>query len=229
MGMPIEAGREFWRGLLRAGGATTVPRWTLDPVPGVAEHVATMPDVLVSGMIRLAGRHGMSFSTLVLAAHAKVLAVLSGERDVVIGLASGRGGRPLPCRLTTTAPSWRKLVCDAARAESGVLRHSTFPVDVLRRELGVAAPSFETVFNAYSADSADSGGVDSAAGVDRNAVLEVGLTIRSGQLAVRLRYRTDALDAGSAERIAGYHLTALALMVADPDGEHEWQTLSTAP
>ena len=40
------------------------------------------------------------------------------------------------------------------------------------------------------------------------------------RLALRLRYRTDALDADGAARIAGYHLTALALIAADPDAEH---------
>src|SRR6185437_2275404 len=46
-----------------------------------------------------------------------------------------------------------------------------------------------------------------------------------GRLALRLRYRTDALDADAATRIAGYHLTALALIVADPEAEHGRQSL----
>ena len=31
-------GRDFWHGVLAAGGTTTVPRWTLDAVPGAADH-----------------------------------------------------------------------------------------------------------------------------------------------------------------------------------------------
>src|SRR5205814_4667936 len=42
---------------------------------------------------------------------------------------------------------------------------------------------------------------------------------------VRLRYRTDVLDADCVARIAGYHLTALALIAADPDAEHKRQSL----
>ena len=45
---------------------------------------------------------------------------------------------------------------------------------------------------------------------------------------LRLRYRTDVLDADGAARIAGYHLTALALIVADPDAEHGRQSLLSA-
>ena len=30
MGLSAGAGREFWRGVLVAGGFTTIPRWTLE-------------------------------------------------------------------------------------------------------------------------------------------------------------------------------------------------------
>ena len=49
-----------------------------------------------------------------------------------------------------------------------------------------------------------------------------------GRLVLRLRYRTDVLDADCAARIAGYHLTALALIAADPDAEHRRQSLLSA-
>ena len=45
---------------------------------------------------------------------------------------------------------------------------------------------------------------------------------------LRLRYRTDVLDADCAARIAGYHLTALALIAAGPDAEHGRQSLLSA-
>ena len=31
-----EAGGDFWRGVLAAGGFTAMPRWTRDPIVGVA-------------------------------------------------------------------------------------------------------------------------------------------------------------------------------------------------
>src|SRR5215211_2233495 len=45
-----ERGREFWRGVLLAGGFTALPRWTLNPLPGVSEHQATIPDELVAAV-----------------------------------------------------------------------------------------------------------------------------------------------------------------------------------
>src|ERR1051326_4702074 len=110
MRMPAEAGREFWRGVLVAGGFIAIPRWTLDPVPGVAEHETTIPDDLVAGLRRLADGLVVPLRSVLLAAHAKVLAALSGECEVVTGYVAvagdaavaGKGaGRALPCRLTT--------------------------------------------------------------------------------------------------------------------------------
>src|SRR6266545_7694196 len=73
-----ERGREFWRGVLLAGGFTALPRWTLEPVPGVGEHTARIPDELVAALRRLADELAVSLSSVLLAAHAKVLSALSG-------------------------------------------------------------------------------------------------------------------------------------------------------
>src|SRR5207248_11131487 len=43
-----------------------------------------------------------------------------------------------------------------------------------------------------------------------------------------LGYRADVLEAESAARTAGYRLTALALIVANPDAEHARQSLLSA-
>ena len=107
MGLSAEAGREFWRGVLVAGGFTAIPRWTLEPATGVAEHEATVRDDLAAALRRLADELAVPLSSVLLAAHAKVLAALSGEREVVTGYVAVEGGRPLPCRLTTEPGSWR--------------------------------------------------------------------------------------------------------------------------
>ena len=69
-----ETGREFWRGVLLAGGFTAIPRWSLTPVRGVLEHEATIPSDLVAALRRLADELAMPLSSVLLAAHAKVLA-----------------------------------------------------------------------------------------------------------------------------------------------------------
>src|SRR5437870_807947 len=93
-----ERGREFWRGVLLAGGFTMLPRWTLEPAPGVGEHEARIPDELVATLRRLANELAVPLSSVLLTAHAKVLGALSGERAVSTGYCF-EGRSPLLCRI----------------------------------------------------------------------------------------------------------------------------------
>ncbi len=213
------AGREFWHGVLTAGGITTIPRWAPAPVPGVAGHETAVPAGLAQQLRGRAGELGVPLSSLLLAAHAKVLAALSGEAEVTTGYAAPGSGQPLPCRLTTGPASWRAVVAAAARAEAQLLAHRDFPVGDLARELGVPGRPFETEFDP---DGAVPGAL--AAGT----VLRVGTPEHGGGLLLRLRYRTDVLDGGCAARIAGYHLAALRLIAAGPDAGHGSQSLLSA-
>jgi amino acid adenylation domain-containing protein len=213
-----ERGREFWRGTLLAGTFTAVPRWTREPVAGMGQHEVRFPGELVAPLRRLGDELAVPFSSVLLTAHAKVLSVLSGELEVTTGYAATKGRSPLLCRMSTEPDSWRVMLLETHRTRLELLSHADFPVEDLRRELGLTKPLFETVFDPMS-----DGRSELAAGT----VLWVGLVERDG-IVLRLRYRTDVLDAECAARIAGYHLTALAFMAADPDAEHTRQSLLSA-
>ncbi|WP_448623628.1 non-ribosomal peptide synthetase [Geodermatophilus sp. URMC 64] len=210
-----ETDREFWREVLLAGGRTTVPRWTLEPVPGVAQCRTPVPAHELAAVDRLATELDVPPSAVLLAAHARVLAALAGEDDVVTGLSTG--GAPLPCRIATAAGSWRGLLRECAQAESAVRAHAEFPVGDLRRELGVPA-QFETVV--------DLGGL--GGDLPDDAVLRLEFRRDDDGPVLALTYRTDAIDSACADRIAGYHLTALAQLVADPDADPRQQWLLSA-
>jgi amino acid adenylation domain-containing protein len=207
------AGREFWRGVLAAGGVTTIPRWTLEPVTGVAGYELTLELELVGAVRRLAGELGVAPRTVLLAAHTKVLIALSGEKDVVTGYVAEPGGPVLPCRLSTELGSWRELLADVGRAEAAVLEHRDVPLDALRTELDLPGPAFETVFDPTGGSGELSGG----------QLLRVEMSEHSSVL--RLRYRTDVIDHDCATRIAGYHRVALELITADPNADHGRQSL----
>src|SRR3989441_6565361 len=198
-------------------GFTALLRWTLDPVPGVGAHGARIPDELVAELRRLAKEMAVPLSSVLLTAHAKVLGGLSGEREVWTGYAV-EGSSPLPCQMTTEPHSWRGVLLKTHRAELELLSHEDFPVDDLRRELGLTKPLFETVFDVTS---------DGRGEFAEETVLWVSFLEHDGPV-LRLRYRTDVLDADCAARIAGYHITALALIAADPDAEHKRQRLLSA-
>ncbi|MEU3953005.1 amino acid adenylation domain-containing protein [Streptomyces achromogenes] len=217
-----EADRDYWSRVLGAGGATAVPRWAAEPVPGVPEQETVVPEEVTGAVRALVRRSGLPLSAVLLAAHAKVLAALSGEPEVVTGYTAGVRGEPLPCRLTVPPGSWRALVTAAERAEAELLAHREFPVAGLRRELGLTEPPYEVVFGPEGPE-----GHDGSEGADE-AVLHVRWYDRGGHLVLRLRHRSDVLDAGAAARIGGYHLKALALLAATPDADHGQQSLLSA-
>ncbi|GAA4547382.1 non-ribosomal peptide synthetase [Amycolatopsis samaneae] len=207
---PAGGGREYWAAVLAGSGATRIPQWTLRPEPGTAEYESPIHPDLVAALRRLTGELSVPVGSALLAAHAKVLAALSGEPEVCWGHRAGPGGRPLPCRVTAGPGTWRELLAEAAMAEAELLAHKDFPLDELRRELGVAGPVFETVLDP------DGSGGDLPGGV----ALSVALAGDGEGFRLRIRYRTDVLDAECAARIGGYHHTALTALGTDPDGDH---------
>ena len=213
-----EHGREFWRRALLAGAFTTIPRWTRGAAAGVGTLEVRIPDELAQALCHLADGLAVPLSTVLLTAHAKVLGALSGEREVATGYAAVDGRPPLLCRLTAEPRSWRALLLEARRAELELASHADFPVEDLKRELRLTGPLFETVLE----PQADAGGE-----LSEHVVLFIGIATRDG-VALRLKYRTDALDAECAARIAGYHLAALTLLAADPDALHGRQSLLSA-
>ncbi|MEU3731470.1 non-ribosomal peptide synthetase [Streptomyces sp. NPDC033538] len=194
------------------GGRTTVPRWTLAPVPGTAEHLVGLPEGVTAALHRRAAELGVPLTAVLLAAHAKVLALLSGDPAVRGGYLPPAGTGPLPWELTVGPGSWRRLVSAALRAEAEVVTAS-------RTEPGASAPAPEVVFGPS--------GHEPGALAD-GTVLAVTAGERNGRRVLRLRYRTDVLDAGCAARIGGYHLAALEQLAADPDAPHDRRGLLSA-
>ncbi|MEU6180798.1 non-ribosomal peptide synthetase [Streptomyces coeruleorubidus] len=192
------------------GGFTAVPRWAKEPVPGTGEHVRTLPGDVAAALRGRARELGVPLTAILLAAHAKVLALLSGDPEVRSAcLLPGRAG-PVPFELTVGPGTWRRLVLQARRAEAALPSPSGSP----------SAAGAEAVF-------APAGrGVTVPA--DGSVLLGVSAGEEGGRLVVRLRHRTDLLDADCAARIGGYHLAALEAIAADPDAPHDRRSLLSA-
>jgi amino acid adenylation domain-containing protein len=199
--IPAGTQRRYWHDVLNGAGLTTLPRWRRWPRqagPGVAEHVEPLPAYLVP--LR-AGQ--------LLAAHAVVLAALSGEPEVITGYVAEPGAGPLPLRLTTEPQTWRELVASAARAEQWLQACREAPVDAIAAQLGRSGPLFETELDLHADNST----------LAQHTVLRVTISTSGpdGRSRLHLRYRTDVIDADAAARIAHYHVAALTQMAVDPD------------
>jgi len=216
MNVAIDASvRRYWLGAFAEGGRTRIPRWTQEGRPGLGEHVEPVPAGLADAVSRTVGP--LRGAPLV-AAHAVVLAALSGEREIATGYVAAAGAAPLPLRLSTEPATWRALLQHTAGAQERLQANRDFPVDALAAELGHTAPLFEVELDPHGSMSAPA----------QHSALRVSLEERAGERRLRLRYRTDVLDANAAARIAGYHLTALATMATDPDAEHGRRSLLSA-
>jgi amino acid adenylation domain-containing protein len=181
-----------------AHGATRLPRWASAPVAGVAEHALPLPAETTRAVRATAEALGVTVDTLLLAAHGKVVAALTGESAVVVGLVTADADEAVPCLIELGDGTWRDLA-DAA-AESA-----------LRAGAVAGPPPYDTVLDV-------SGGLvgDPPAG---------GMRIHWYDGVLRVTYRTDAFDAPHAARVAGYHATALRLLAADPTAGHRTASL----
>ncbi|MEU9701629.1 amino acid adenylation domain-containing protein [Streptomyces sp. NPDC047981] len=197
-------------------GWTEVPPWTTAPVPGWADHAVVLPAALATGLRERAGELGVRLSSIHLAAHAKVLAALSGDPAVTTARLMAPG-RCVPCRTTVVPGTWRELVRDAARAEEP-LRDGGWVVRLPDASASDRPGAHAAVFDP------DGHGPD----LPGDAVLCVTVREEADGEVLRLRVRTDALDRDAAARIAGYHLTALRGVLADPDSRHDRHCLLSA-
>ncbi|MEW2418192.1 amino acid adenylation domain-containing protein [Streptomyces sp. NPDC046866] len=195
------------------GGFTALPRWTLTPVPGTAEYRIAVPGPLTTTLRRLADAYGTPLAEVVLAAHFKVLDALSGGEGITGGHLAAADGTARPCPLTAEPPSWRELVRATHRAAAAAPAPAR-PPGPSPMPPAPPAPPPEIVFDPYGGAPADPG-----------TPLRVALIRQGDRHVLELRYRTDLIDADCAARIAGYHLTALRLLAADPDAAPGPQTL----
>ena len=156
--------------------------------PASPLYEAPIPGDLVAALRQRAAEVGVPLSSVLLAAHAKVLAALSGEPEVVTGYLAAPRGLPLPCRLGIPPGSWRAILLETHRAEWELLSHQDFGVGDLLGELGLPGPAFEIVFDSVGGEGT----------LAPDTVLWVGIWPHRGRLVLRLRYRTDVLDADAA-------------------------------
>lgn len=182
---------------------TTLPRWTTTPTParGVDHLARVLPNDLAQALARAVADLGASDAALLLAAHARVLATLTGEGVVTVGHAVGDEIAPLT---VPVGGSWRELVTAVVAAMSRSGGAEAAPGGEFESMVGISAAA---------ATWTDAGSSDLPPGVQ----LALTATLGSQPPRLRLRYRTEAVDFDYARRLAGYHVAALDQLATDPD------------
>ncbi|GHO60113.1 hypothetical protein KSB_85880 [Ktedonobacter robiniae] len=218
-------------------------------------HVEAVPISLeLSQQLKqLAREAAVPIKSVLLAAHLRVLQLLSGQRDILTGLVSN--GRPeiadgerilglflntLPLRQQLAGGTWFDLVKQTFESECELLPHRWYPLAEMQRVQG-GHRLFETIFNflhfhvyqdvlSPEAPTAQDLRVVGRQGFEKtNFVLAANFSLDPLSSHVRLALRGDAtvLNRGQIEAVAHYYANTLNAMANDPHGRYETPSLLT--
>ncbi|OED49637.1 hypothetical protein AB838_06165 [Rhodobacteraceae bacterium (ex Bugula neritina AB1)] len=242
--------RTFWEAHLENCPQTDVPRLR-EAVPGETIDVSFRDIELPPGMsdriVALAQEQGVPLKDVLLAAHLKVLSVISGSPDVFTGYEIG--GRPelpgaeralgvflntMPFRVSLAAGSWRDLIRQTYEAEASVLPYRRYPMAQVKQDRGTTDLLFETVFNFthfYSLKELKKLPEFTLLDVRAAAITEFPLRVEVSQhfytdeVNLSLHYHTASFDESHIFRIGGYFVEALRRMLETPDADHNASAL----
>ncbi|MET9963043.1 amino acid adenylation domain-containing protein [Streptomyces sp. NPDC006326] len=251
-----EDSRRFWTGQLEGATLTRLPRGRA--AAGQPEDAGTavmefteraLPDAVLEGLSALARDLGVPLRTVLLAAHLRVMGLLTGTDDPVTGAVyNGRGEEAdgdlalgvflntLPVRGRLGGGSWSDLVRETAALDLEILRHRRYPLAEIIRCTGVSEP-FESFFNyTHFHVERQLDGQSEVEVLDSRGVAHTNFPFGAefyrdavhGGLGLGLRYDTARFDAGQIELFHGYYAAALTAMATDPEGRYETADLLSA-
>jgi non-ribosomal peptide synthetase component F/aryl carrier-like protein len=245
-----EETERYWREKLAEASFVKVPRWNAEQsaAPQIADLEVPI-SLELSDCLKEVGRlTGVPIKSVLLAAHLRVMSLLSGQADVTTGLVTnGRaeeidGERvlglflnTLPLRLKLDGGTWLDLVLETFEAEKELLPHRRYPMAQLQKMLG-GQPLFETAFNyihfhVYETLK-DIQGVN-VLGVDTfeqtNFTLAVSFSMDTSQIKLRLDYDASQVRAEQVKVFSDYFVKVLALMAAEPTSSYTSQSLLSKP
>jgi len=244
-----EETRQYWSEKLAAFPVTVLP-----PREGTAPREAgrnvlqvRFDSELVEGLKSFARRAGVPLKSVLLAAHCKILGLLSGQSEVTTGLVSN--GRPeevdgdralglflntIPFSLRLQDSSWLDLAQATAAAENELAAFRRYPLAEMQRARG-GQPLFEATFN-YTHfhilenvhESADFKVVDSEVFSQINFPFSAGFDLNNSELLLILEHDLTRISVRQIEEIKNYYSRALRAIVADPTGKDNTWALDEA-
>jgi amino acid adenylation domain-containing protein len=240
--------RRYWDEKLSGATVMRLPRWPeafrRHDGPRFYEVRVPVSEELTRGLKRVARAAKVPLKSVLLAAHLKVLSVVSGQSDVLGGIASnGRaeeaGGdevrglflNTLPFRLDVSGGTWLDLIARTFEAEWEMLPHRRYPLVALQRRMN-GQPLFETQFNYVHFHALEgvlgSGKVEILAsnvkGVEEtHFTLEADFGLDTLSDRIYLTAKGDATQLGveQIKAAAGYYERALGEIAADPSARHD--------
>ena len=244
-----EEHRRFWKEKLEGSTQTTLPRRPKTPGAvgsGILSVNVSVPQEISDGLKKLARSAMVPIKTVLLAAHLRVLSLLSGQKDVLTGLLAH--GRPeqaeteqglglflnnLPFRQRLEGGSWWDLVQKTFELEKETLPFRYYPMSEVQRDHG-GQSLFDVAFNfvhfrVYEGlqELSDVRVLDgnTFAQTDLTMWAEFSLDIVTTQIGLNLTGDVSQLSEEQLKEMTGYYERTLAAMALDPHARYEQQSL----
>ncbi len=202
-----------------------------------------LPDDLLARLAALARRCAVPVKSVVLAAHLRVIGLVTGSSDLLIGF--GANGRleeedgtevlglfmnTVPLRVRLPQGSWIDLIRAAFEAEREMLPHRRYPFGALLRLLG-SGDLFEVNFGYNNFRQLASDALGSVAGQPEDGagamartnfplVVNLSHDPAIGGLRLDMEYDARELAPGQVSLLRDYYLRVLDTMLADPEASH---------
>ncbi|MFB9724407.1 non-ribosomal peptide synthetase, partial [Planobispora longispora] len=230
----------FWRDVLADAPVTALPRlpgYRVGDAEDTVAHAVPFDDRLVEGLERAARRARVPLRTVLLAGHLRVLALLTGDSDVVTGIVTH--GRPeheaaeqvlglflnsVPVRVRTDAPSWEELIKRVFAAEVAFLPHRLYPLFEMQR-LSRRSPLIDVLFDYRDFHVYEDLGPGGAVQVleseffeQTNLPLSANFTWspQAGGLELKLKYDITQFSADQVVRAGEHYRRVFAKIAEDP-------------
>jgi amino acid adenylation domain-containing protein len=233
--------RRYWHERLSGSTVTTLPSWPASYMATneLANHFIDVPISLdVSEGLRLTSRsQQIPLKSVLLAAHLKILSLLSGQSDVMTGVVThgrpeGREGEralglflnTVPFRQELSGGTWAELAKQTFETERELMPFRYYQMAQIQRDRR-GQPLFETVFNFTNfhvfqnlEELGDLEVLDSSLFAQTNLAFWANFSMDTSSPAVRLTLNADVnrLCWEQMEAIAGYYARALEEMALNP-------------
>ncbi|NER47173.1 MAG: amino acid adenylation domain-containing protein [Symploca sp. SIO1A3] len=244
--------QQYWKKKLEESTITQLPRWSSESrkTDGhqVNEQDITFTPELCRGLKQLAQSTEVPLKTLLLAAHLRVLSLVSGQSDVLTGLVAN--GRPeqsdgdrilglflntLPFRLQLHGGTWIDLVKQVFAAERELLPHRRYPLAEIQRSFG-GELLFEAAFNfvnfhvyqqVLGLEHLQLLGGKFFEETDFTFTAQFVVNPNTSEIQLKIDYDALKLCPEQVDRISKYYLNSLWAMVNQPQECYESNSLLT--
>jgi amino acid adenylation domain-containing protein len=195
---------------------------------------------LLPGLRALAKAAGAPLKSVLLAAHVKVMSMVTDQQRFRTGLSTN--GRPevaggdqvpgmflniVPFAVPAGAATWRQLVQAVFGEETALWPYRCYPAAEMQRRWGQGSALHDVVFNYLDFHVLDRGKVDLEETEDRSPTnFDLVVSTAPGTLMLSAAPRVIAPEWG--RRLAGLYTSVLESMAADPDGDAQADCLPPA-